>query len=173
MKKTFFVPLLALVLAAGVLLGLSFGLQDKATELSQADHQALMEMLLPGSTEFVRQTGQLPEGILSAHKAAEGFVVEVSTQGYADEIRMLVGVTNAGTVTGLTVLDAHETWGLGGKILTDHEFLSQYLNTYDADSVDAITGATVTSKAVSRCVDTAVAYVTGADIESGATSWGG
>ena len=36
-----------------------------------------------------------------------------------------------------------------------------------------ITGATVTSKAVVRCVNSAVAYVTGADIESGATSWGG
>ena len=39
--------------------------------------------------------------------------------------------------------------------------------------VDAISGATVTSKAVIRCVNSAVAYVTGADTETGATSWGG
>ena len=39
--------------------------------------------------------------------------------------------------------------------------------------VDAITGATVTSKAIARCVNSAVGYVTGADVESGATSWGG
>ena len=39
--------------------------------------------------------------------------------------------------------------------------------------VDAMTGATVTSKAVARCVNAAVGYVTGADAESGATSWGG
>ena len=39
--------------------------------------------------------------------------------------------------------------------------------------VDAITGATVTSKAIVRCVNSAVGYVTGADISSGATSWGG
>ena len=39
--------------------------------------------------------------------------------------------------------------------------------------VDGISGATVTSKAVARCVNSAVAYVTGADVDSGATSWGG
>ena len=39
--------------------------------------------------------------------------------------------------------------------------------------VDGITGATVTSKAVARCLTSAVAYVTGADAASAATSWGG
>ena len=39
--------------------------------------------------------------------------------------------------------------------------------------VDAISGATVTSKAVVRCVNSAVAYVTGADAVSSATTWGG
>jgi Na+-translocating ferredoxin:NAD+ oxidoreductase RnfG subunit len=39
--------------------------------------------------------------------------------------------------------------------------------------VDAITGATVTSKAVARSVSSAVAYVTGADVASSATTWGG
>ena len=43
----------------------------------------------------------------------------------------------------------------------------------EAISVDASTGATVTSKAVVRCVNSAVAYVTGADTVTEATSWGG
>jgi electron transport complex protein RnfG len=70
-----------------------------------------------------------------------------------------------------------ETFGLGGKALNDWQFLAQYLQTSgDAavgENVDAITGATVTSKAVTRCVNAAVGYVTGADTSSGATSWGG
>ena len=41
------------------------------------------------------------------------------------------------------------------------------------NNVDAITGATVTSKAVTRAVNTAVGYVTGADTTSSATTWGG
>jgi Na+-translocating ferredoxin:NAD+ oxidoreductase RnfG subunit len=92
-----------------------------------------------------------------------------------------------------------ETFGLGAQALTDHVFLSQFLNieggaavgtaegetdafsgaTAEEDAtetsvyVDAISGATVTSKAVARSVNSAVAYVTGADVSSSATEWGG
>ena len=70
-----------------------------------------------------------------------------------------------------------ETYGLGGKALKDWEFLAQFLRTEgDAEvgtNVDALTGATVTSKAVARSVNSAVGFVTGADTSSGATSWGG
>ena len=43
----------------------------------------------------------------------------------------------------------------------------------EGTEVDAISGATVTSKAIVRSVNSAVAYVTGADVSSAATSWGG
>jgi electron transport complex protein RnfG len=90
---------------------------------------------------------------------------------------MLIGVSNEGSVTGLQVRRMEETFGLGAKALTDWEFLAQFLRT-DGDAevgtnVDALTGATVTSKAIARSVNSAVAFVTGADISSGATSWGG
>ena len=39
--------------------------------------------------------------------------------------------------------------------------------------VDGITGATVTSKAIARSVNSAVGFVTGADVSSSATTWGG
>ena len=70
-----------------------------------------------------------------------------------------------------------ETYGLGFEALTDAEFLAQFLGTEgDAEvgeNIDAITGATVTSKAITRSVNAAVAFVTGSDSSSGATSWGG
>ena len=65
---------------------------------------------------------------------------------------------------------------MGANALTDWQFLAQFLDTEgDAEvgtNVDAITGATVTSKAITRSVNSAVAFVTGADVGSGATSWG-
>lgn len=39
--------------------------------------------------------------------------------------------------------------------------------------IDAMSGATVTSKAVVRAVNSAAAFVTGADVSSSATEWGG
>ena len=194
MKK----PIIALILAAALLLGLCVGLDGLAVKNAEAYHLQLMQTVLPGAEEFtVEPYAGEDANIRSVHKSDIGFVVETSTYGYAGEITMLVGVSNAGKVTGLVVTQAHETIGLGGNALTDHEFLAQFLNsagafevaTSGADAfsgatgeaapegetvaVDAITGATVTSKAVVRCVNSAVGFVTGADVATEATSWGG
>ena len=194
MKKT----IIAIALAALILFGTAFGLKGVAADNARDHHLQLMKTLLPGSESFTAEpySGE-DANIVSVHKAENGFVIETVTQGYADEIRMLIGVNLDGKVTGLVVAEAHETFGLGNNALTDHEFLAQFLNssgsfavattgedafsgatgevveTEDSVDVDAITGATVTSKAIIRCVNSAVAYVTGADVESGATSWGG
>jgi len=52
----------------------------------------------------------------------------------------------------------------------------QYLGTSGeaavGEDIDAITGATVTSKAVTKAVNSACAFVTGADVSSSATEWG-
>ena len=194
MKK----PIIALFLAAALLFGLSAVLADTGLQNARAHHLELMQTLLPGATEFtVEPYSGEDTSIRSVHKSDLGFVIETTTYGYAGNITMLIGVSNAGKVTGLVVRDAHETFGLGGNALTDHVFLSQFLNKTgsfevaatgadafsgatagvetggEAIGVDAITGATVTSKAVVRCVNSAVAFVTGADAVTEATSWGG
>lgn len=197
MKK----PILAIFLSVVLLLGASFALNGIAAENAQQAHLELMRTLLPGAETFTLEPYDGEDAnIVSVHKGENGYVIETVTQGYADEITMFIGVSNGGKVTGLVVYEAHETWGLGNQALTDHVFLSQFLNssgsfavathgetdafsgaTGDAAEaedgetveVDAISGATVTSKAVVRCVNSAVAYVTGADASSGATTWGG
>lgn len=194
MKKTFAVILIIAV----TLLAVSFGLDGIARANAQKEHVWLMETLLPGGKDFKLVPYDGDDTVIrSVHQSDAGFVIETSTQGYADEIVMYIGVDNDGTVTGLVAYESHETQGLGSKILTDHVFLSQFLNktgsftigtsgsdafsgatgeaesTGDEIAVDGITGATVSSKAVVRCVNAAVAYVTGADIDSSATTWGG
>ena len=191
--------IVTILIAALVLYGASFGLQGIASQKAQEEHLWLMQTLLPGSESFVVVPyGGEDANIQSVHKADNGFVIETLVYGYADNIRMFTGVNNDGLVTGLVVREAHETVGLGNEALTDHVFLSQFLNsggtfevaTHGADAfssatgtadagtgetveVDGITGATVTSKAVVKSVNSAVAYVTGADVATSATSWGG
>ena len=188
---------IAILVAALVLLAATFGMNGIAAKRAQEEHLWLMRTLLADqeATFQVEPYVGEDETIRSVHKSEFGYVIETVTQGYADEMTVVVGVSNDGRVTGLVVLEAHETLGLGSKALTDHVFLSQFLNksgtftignadafsgatgeTADAGEevwVDGITGATVTSKAVARCVTSAVAYVTGADAASAATSWGG
>lgn len=178
MKKNFLIPFVSILLTGLLLLGASAALNGVAAKNAQAKHLSIMQTLLPGSESFVVEayTGD-DQNIVSVHKAENGYVIETTTAGYADAITMLVAVTNDGNVVGLVVREMHETPSLGLNALNDADFLSQFLNTSgDAEvgtNVDAITGATVTSKAIARCINSAVAYVTGADIGSGATSWGG
>ena len=198
MKKGIMMPILAILIAAAVLLGLSAGLSGVAAANAQEDHLKLLKMMSPGSENFTLEPYDGEDAnIRSVHRGEKGFVIETVTYGYAGEITMFVGVNFEGKVTGLVVRDLSETYGLGREALTNVDFLKQFLNSSgafevatsgadafsgataaaepegDTVAVDALTGATVTSKAVVRCINSAVAYVTGADAATAATSWGG
>lgn len=196
MKKPILLPIVTILLAALILLGAALGLNGIAAKNAQEEHLRMMQTILPGSESFTLEPYAGDDtNIRSVHKGETGFVIETVTYGYAGNITMLIGVSTDGAVTGLVVRDMSETFGLGANALTDHVFLAQFLNVSgqvaigtgedafsgatgasdsEADTyVDAITGATVTSKAIARCVNSAIGYVTGADTSSGATSWGG
>ena len=172
------VPILTILIAAAILLGMYNGLLGVRKANEEKELQAKMETILPGSTTFTPEeyTGE-DTNIVAVYKGETGYVVATQTYCYAGNIAMLIGVCDEGNVTGLQVRNMEETYGLGAEALTDWEFLAQFLRTEgDAEigtNIDAITGATVTSKAIARSVNSAVGFVTGADTSSAATSWGG
>ena len=202
MKKSILIPILAIILCAGLLYGVTMATAGTYQQNLYNWHLKDMQTLLPGAEGFVVEpyAGE-DANILSVHKSNEGYVIETQSYGYAGNITVLVAVSTEGRVMGLVVRDLSETVGLGANALTDVDFLAQFLNgtgsfavaTHgeeadafssatgddaaaadgEATEVDAITGATVTTKAVIRCVNSAIAYVTGADTSSSATSWGG
>lgn len=201
--KSFAISLaLCLGLALG-LWGLKAGLAGTAQRSAQAGLDEVLHALLPGSENFVQEdyTGE-DESIRAVYKGEGGYVLRVTTAGYVDDVTLMVGVWNDGTVSGVWVQDMSETAGLGDRATYDIEFLSQLVNTkgdlaiasgegHGADGetsatagattvvtgteteIDAMSGATVTSKAVVRAVNSAAAFVTGADVSSSATEWGG
>ena len=197
MRKTVWMPLVAILLACAILLGAYNGLNSYRQARIEEELTAKMQTILPGSTAFAQEeyTGE-DANIRAVYKGETGYVINTVTYGYAGNITMLIGVSNEGKVTGLQVREMQETYGLGAEALRDWEFLAQFLNTtgnvaiatsgVDAFSgatgesgteaetyVDALTGATVTSKAIARSVNSAVSFVTGADAATEATSWGG
>lgn len=178
MRKFPWMPLIAIVLAAGILLGTYNGLGTLRFDNAAREREQKFQALLPGSLAFYEEPYDGEDAnIRAVYKGETGYVVKTVTYGYAGNITMFIGVSNEGRVTGLQIRDMNETPGLGREALNDWEFLAQFLNTTgDAavgENIDAITGATVTSKAVTRSVNSAVAFVTGADASSGATTWGG
>ena len=98
-----------------------------------------------------------------------GYVIKTGGQGYADRIELLLGVDpQVDRITGLFVLDQKETPGLGNKIIESQwrgQFLgkktSPALNVTkagagNANDIDAVTGATISSRAVTNIVNSAV-----------------
>lgn len=113
---------------------------------------------------FPDETG-LVEGV---YKTSDGYVVEVTPSGYGGEIHMVVGVDGACTVTGIQIVTHSETASLGANAAADHaagrSFREQFLGTKgqlavtkDGGSIDALTGATMTSRAVTQGVNAALA----------------
>lgn len=97
-------------------------------------------------------------------------VTATSFDAYSGELQVMTGITAGGTVLGITYLDISETPGLGLKA-KEAAFRSQYAGkTVDSftvvkygssadNEIDAISGATRTSRAVTNCVNGALAFV--------------
>jgi len=86
-----------------------------------------------------------------------GKIVKSSQQGYGGQIKIMVGVDNEDKVVGIKILEQYETPGLGDGITTkkftrqfNQKTVSEFGLKKDGGSIDAVTGATVSSKA---CVD--------------------
>ena len=103
-----------------------------------------------------------------------GIAIEAAGMGFADLIRVIYGYDPVSeTVIGYTVLESKETPGLGDRIQSDPDFLANFLGldvTLDPSGndlanplqvvkkgqkkspwqIDAITGATISSKAIGR-----------------------
>ncbi len=109
--------------------------------------------------------------------ALVGVAVEAAAQGYQDIIRILYGFSGpCRCITGITILESKETPGLGDKIAKDPEFLRNFdaldgkLNEAGTAllhpivtvkhgakrnpwEIDAISGATVSSKAIGKMLN--------------------
>lgn len=104
-----------------------------------------------------------------------GYTMNIRTNGYSANLCLTVGVDMQGVVTGVDILSHEETAGLGANA-ANPEFLGQYLGadgpltvvktpTGATGEVQALTGATITSRAVTNAVNLArefaLAYLVG------------
>lgn len=87
-----------------------------------------------------------------------GWCVSVSPSGFGGNIDMVVGVDLAGRVVGVEITALSETPGLGSRV-SESEFLSGYIgkgeNIVLGVDIDAISGATISSRSVTDGVNRA------------------
>ena len=91
-----------------------------------------------------------------------GYCVYVTDKGYGGEMDLLVGLTANGYVSGIEVISDKETAGIGKKVLSG-DFMTRFNGrggevVLGEDGINAVSGATITSKAVTRCVNTVLEF---------------
>jgi electron transport complex protein RnfG len=113
----------------------------------------------------------------AADGSLAGIAVEGAAKGYADVVRILYGYSpDCQCINGIGVVAMKETPGIGDKIITDETFLANFVtldvkldrelaklanevkvvrhgSKTDAWQIDAISGATVTSRAVGKAIN--------------------
>jgi electron transport complex protein RnfG len=164
--------LFAFAAVTALLLGfVNSSTKDRIKEIAEEKTTAAMqEVLLADSYEPVAYTGSDPQ-VIGIYKAGDaGYVVQLSVSGSQAMIGMVVGVDKSGAVTGVSITKHAETPGLGaiaGESTAKGEaFRQQFVGTTgdlsvnkDGGTIDALTGATITSRAVTGGVNAAVEAV--------------
>ena len=138
--------------------------------------EALLAQVMPQATVRTETPYRSP-GALSItagynDSGLVGYCVEVQAYGFGGPLTAVVGVNTNGEVTGVAITQHRETKGMGTDAMTDSH-LSQYvgksgtIRTQGNNSVDAVSGATATSEAITSCVNQALAIVANLDTEEG------
>ena len=183
MKSMVKLGLTLFAICAVAALALSLTNQATAPVIEQLNIQANNEsrqIVLPEATEFKKLENSVFEGVGNIDKGiiAEvyegsnasdvvGYTIKTLPKGYGGEIELIVGISKDGKVTGLNIGNMTETPGLGSKA-KEPGFKDQF-NEKPAkelkvvkgkasgdDQIQAISGATITSAAVTKGVNAAI-----------------
>ena len=169
------VALLVITAVSGGVLGLVYGMtKDAIAEVDQKKNEAAIKAVLPlENVTYKADTLKYNyEGVdmtfpcnlaYDANGNFQGAAVKTSEGGFGGKIDMMVGFLADGTIKGTSVLSHAETPGLGANMTG--KFKDQFVDKTPADfrlivkkdggDVDAITAATITSRAFSKAVDKA------------------
>ena len=170
--------LLAVSAAVALVLGVvNLLTAQRIEELNNASAKTAMQTVLPADSYTELDYAGAESTVNALYQAgAAGWVAEVTESGSQGSITIMVGVNADLTCSGISVTESSETSGLGAIASQDSEkgnsFRAQFVGlsglvsvTKDGGSVDAISGATITSRAVCRAVSAALnacAELTGA-----------
>ncbi len=172
--KNALVLFLITAVVAALLAGANLLTEDKIAQNSAlAEQEALKEVIAAQSFEPTDGLAllELPEVVSAAYVALDGnsvvgYCFKVIPTGYGGAIEVIYGVDTSLAITGVSILSHGETAGLGANIVKE-DFRNQFKgktavvgaakSAPKADEIQALSGATISSKAIARGADTALA----------------
>ncbi len=168
--------LLLICTIAAILLGYVYDItKEPIAKQAQMEKANALQKVLPVAEKFKEGDFTVPAGttitaITTGIKGDDvvGYVVRVAPKGYASAIECMVGISKDGVVQGIQILKHTETPGLGANTVKPF-FTDQFKNKSSIlevvklkvskdNQIQALTGATITSKAVTKGVNDAIAW---------------
>ena len=179
-KKDTFINMVVSLFAITIIAGFSLGFVNELTVgpiekgkierkvnalkqvLPEFDNNPVDEIMLV-SSEFAKDSVEVYPAFEN-NEFVGAAIIGSTEKGFSGLIKIMVGFTPDGTIKNIEVLEQKETPGLGTK-MKDEKFLAQYREknpstfnlkvTKDGGEVDALTGATITSRAFGEAVQMA------------------
>ena len=168
------------VIVAGLLGLVNSVTEGPIAEKNKTKTAAAIQEVLPemeGSPAVVELTDEMTAAasgagatITEAYEAQAGgsvigYALKIVASGSQGNIEMMVGADAEGAVTGVSIVKNSETSGIGSKVMSNENgVLDQFIGKSAADgtlsvgkNVDAISGATVSSRGVTTGVNAALA----------------
>jgi electron transport complex protein RnfG len=145
-----FILAMICIVAAGLLAGVNTLTRPKIIAQAQAEEELSLKEVMPGTEEFEavkRGDETIYYKALDKKQKLIGVVFKAVGKGYSNEVQTMAGMLKDGTITAIKILSQNETPGLGARI-SEANFTGQFANKKDLNEVEAITGATISSKAV-------------------------
>ena len=159
--------LLICALVAAVLAGVNTITEDKIAAAQEQKTLDALAMVLPGVENLKPLTLVGDTGAVSrVFRSGNHFAVEVASVGFDGPVTLMVGISD-GQVVGISVVSHTETPGLGAvaaaKNAKGEAFRNQFVGATGGlavgENIDAISGATITSKSVVNSVNIALEFV--------------
>jgi len=158
-KPTIVLVIICIVVSAMLAIVYNYaGIADLGTGLSQVELDEHINTILPQGKKLVKVNTSIEDkNLMGVYKdeGGAGFAIHLSSKGYSSsgDIKMLVGININGEITGVKILESTETPGIGTQI-EENDFIKQYIGKSesvslknDGGEIDAISGATISSKA--------------------------
>ena len=154
---------------AAALAGVNALTKDRIAAIRAEKSNDAVSQVLKGDAKKMELTGDT--GIVTgAYESEFGYAVLVAPQGFAGPINMMVGVDRSGQITGLVIVSSSESPGYGAIAGEDSDagraFRDQFIGLSgslavdkDGGQVDSITGATITTRAITAGVNAALSCV--------------
>lgn len=158
------VILLVICLCASLVLSLTYKITHAKIEVQEIEtEKELLDDVFPQAATFEDKMLDGKRYYIAKKDSQElGYIIKVEAKGYSSNIVMLAGFDKTGKIEGVGVLSQQETPGLGAKIAEvkagekDPWFFRQFagkkIEQVDLKNIQAITAATITSKAVTDAV---------------------